>query len=317
MLDNVLLKISDLEVCLEKIPLINSLTLDIKFGEMFGLVGESGSGKSLTALSILRIQEPTMQISNGSIEFNGTNLLNLKIEELQNIRGNEISMIFQEPMTSLNPVFTVGQQIREILLLHRVLSKKQAQCEVLHLLERVGIPLPEVVQYRYPHQLSGGQRQRIMIAIALACKPKLLIADEPTTALDVTIQRQILSLIDKLRKEEKMSVLLITHDLGVVAEYCDRVGVIYGGKIVEVASANDLFLSPKHQYTKALIKAIPSNNKKGKRLSTIDGVVPDPKNRPDGCCFHNRCSAAVEKCTQETPRMTKETHQFACWNPAT
>ena len=213
MLDNVLLKISDLEVCLEKIPLINSLTLDIKFGEMFGLVGESGSGKSLTALSILRIQEPTMQISNGSIEFNGTNLLNLKIEELQNIRGNEISMIFQEPMTSLNPVFTVGKQIREILLLHRVLSKKQAQCEVLHLLERVGIPLPEVVQFRYPHQLSGGQRQRIMIAIALACKPKLLIADEPTTALDVTIQRQILSLIDKLRKEEKMSVLLITTSL--------------------------------------------------------------------------------------------------------
>ncbi len=312
-----LLGLRDLRVCAGQTPIIEGVTLDIREGEMVGLVGESGSGKSVTALSVMRLlAEPPMRIAEGSIRFAGRELTELGEDGLRRLRGEEIAMIFQEPMTSLNPVFTVGQQIREMILLHRDVGRKEADERAGELLGRVGIPSPETALLRYPHQLSGGQRQRVMIAIALACGPRLLIADEPTTALDVTVQAQILDLIDRLRREAGMAVLLITHDLGVVSQHCDRVAVMYLGRIVEVAEAGELFASPRHRYTEALMKTVPSANEPGARLPAIGGTVPEPASRPPGCAFHPRCHAATERCSREAPPLEGGEHRTACWNPA-
>ena len=314
--DQTLLAIRNLSIQAGNTPIIEAVSLDIRAGEMVGLVGESGSGKSVTALAIMRLlAEPPMKITGGSIKFAGHEVTSLKDSEMQDLRGNEIAMIFQEPMTSLNPVFTIGQQIREVVLLHSDLTSRQANALAAELLARVGIPSPKDALLRYPHQLSGGQRQRVMIAIALACEPKLLIADEPTTALDVTVQAQILDLIDGLRRETGMAVLLITHDLGVVSQHCDRVAVMYLGRIVETAPIAELISQPRHRYAEALMRTVPSNNDPGTRLPAIGGTVPQPANRPAGCAFHPRCLAAIKKCATDIPQLSGDDHRAACWNP--
>ena len=265
-----LLKVDNLCVSINKNDIIKDVSIQINKGEMIGLVGESGCGKSLTALSIIKlIDENVMKVKSGEIQFLGKNLLSKTEKELEKIRGKEISMIFQEPMTSLNPVFSIGDQINEVLFIHNNLSKKIATDKTIDLLSKVGIPRPEISYKKYPHQLSGGQRQRVMIAMALACSPKLLIADEPTTALDVIVQSQILNIINNLRRELNMSVLLITHDLGLVQDFCDRVYVMYDGKILENADSVKLFKSPQHQYTKDLLMTRPAANPPGKRLPII------------------------------------------------
>ena len=265
-----LLKIDNLCISINKNDIIKDVSIQINKGEMIGLVGESGCGKSLTALSIIKlIDENFMKVKSGEIQFLGKNLLSKTEKELEKIRGKEISMIFQEPMTSLNPVFSIGDQVNEVLFIHNSLSKKIATDKSIDLLSKVGIPRPETSYKKYPHQLSGGQRQRVMIAMALACSPKLLIADEPTTALDVIDQSQILNIINNLRRELKMSVLLITHDLGLVQDFCDRVYVMYDGKILENADCVKLFKSPQHQYTKDLLMTRPAANPPGKRLPII------------------------------------------------
>ena len=265
-----LLKIDNLCISINKNDIIKDVSIQINKGEMIGLVGESGCGKSLTALSIIKlIDENVMKVKSGEIQFLGKNLLTKTEKELEKIRGKEISMIFQEPMTSLNPVFSIGDQINEVLFIHNNLSKKIATDKTIDLLSKVGIPRPEISYKKYPHQLSGGQRQRVMIAMALACSPKLLIADEPTTALDVIVQSQILNIINNLRRELNMSVLLITHDLGLVQDFCDRVYVMYDGKILENADSVKLFKSPQHQYTKDLLMTRPAANPPGKRLPII------------------------------------------------
>ena len=265
-----LLKIDNLCISINKNDIIKDVSIQINKGEMIGLVGESGCGKSLTALSIIKlIDENVMKVKSGEIQFLGKNLLSKTEKELEKIRGKEISMIFQEPMTSLNPVFSIGDQVNEVLFIHNSLSKKIATDKTIDLLSKVGIPRPETSYKKYPHQLSGGQRQRVMIAMALACSPKLLIADEPTTALDVIVQSQILNIINNLRRELNMSVLLITHDLGLVQDFCDRVYVMYDGKILENADSVKLFKSPQHQYTKDLLMTRPAANPPGKRLPII------------------------------------------------
>ena len=265
-----LLKIDNLCISINKNDIIKDVSIQINKGEMIGLVGESGCGKSLTALSIIKlIDENVMKVKSGEIQFLGKNLLSKTEKELEKIRGKEISMIFQEPMTSLNPVFSIGDQVNEVLFIHNSLSKKIATEKTIDLLSKVGIPRPEVSYKKYPHQLSGGQRQRVMIAMALACSPKLLIADEPTTALDVIVQSQILNIINNLRRELNMSVLLITHDLGLVQDFCDRVYVMYDGKILENADSVKLFKSPQHQYTKDLLMTRPAANPPGKRRPII------------------------------------------------
>ena len=264
------LKIENLNVQLKKKNIIKNVNIKIFDGEIVGLVGESGCGKSITALSIIKlIDENVMKITSGKILFNNKNLLLKSDQFLRNIRGKEISMIFQEPMTSLNPVFTIGSQINEVLLIHENLGKKVATERTIDLLKKVGIPSPHISINKYPHQLSGGQRQRVMIAMALACSPKLLIADEPTTALDVIVQAQILKIIKSLKKEYNMSVLLITHDLGLVQDFCDRVYVMYDGKILESAKCRTIFQNPIHQYTKDLLKTRPAANPPGIRLPVI------------------------------------------------
>jgi len=314
---NPLLSIRDLRIDVGKRAILEGVSLDIHAGEMVGLVGESGCGKSVTALSIMRlIAEPPMRVSGGQILFSGTDLLGLSEKALQKLRGDDIAMIFQEPMTSLNPVFTIGDQITEAVLLHRKVSDHDAKARAVELLTKVGIPAPAQALERYPHQLSGGQRQRVMIAIALACDPKLLVADEPTTALDVTVQAQILDLLDRLRRETGMAVLLITHDLGVVSQYCDRVAVMYGGRVVEEAPAEALFARPRHRYTEALLATIPAANPPGVELPAIGGTVPPPGQRPPGCTFHPRCHAMVEPCPKTMPELVGDTHKVRCWNPA-
>ena len=264
------LNIENLNVQLKKKNIIKNVNIKIFDGEIVGLVGESGCGKSITALSIIKlIDENVMKITSGKILFNDKNLLSKSDQFLRNIRGKEISMIFQEPMTSLNPVFTIGSQINEVLLIHENLGKKVATERTIDLLKKVGIPSPHISINKYPHQLSGGQRQRVMIAMALACSPKLLIADEPTTALDVIVQAQILKIIKSLKKEYNMSVLLITHDLGLVQDFCDRVYVMYDGKILESAKCRTIFQNPIHQYTKDLLKTRPAANPPGIRLPVI------------------------------------------------
>lgn len=279
---------------------VNGVSFYIDEGELLGLVGESGCGKSITALSIMRLIAEPGHIAGGSIRFKGEELTTATDERMRQIRGNDIAMIFQDPMTSLNPVYTVGEQIAEALRLHRKLDKKQAWNAAIEAMKEVSIPSPERRVNDYPHQLSGGMRQRVMIAMALACDPELLIADEPTTALDVTIQAQILELLDDLRKNRKLSVLLITHDLGVIAETADRVCVMYTGKIVEESGVDEIFAKPKHPYTQGLLKSVPKLSvgaiEKEARLQTIEGTVPSPTNLPDGCHFAPRCAYRMERC---------------------
>jgi oligopeptide/dipeptide ABC transporter ATP-binding protein len=276
---------------------VDGVSFNIPAGSTLGLVGESGCGKSVTALSILRlIQSPPGRIVGGSIELEGRDLLRLSEEEIRQVRGNEISMIFQEPMTSLNPVFTIGNQIMEALRLHRSVGKKEAEEQTVAMLRRVKIPSAETLLHQYPHQISGGMRQRVMIAMALVCHPKLVIADEPTTALDVTIQAQILELLKELQAEFGMSILMITHDLGIVADLADHVAVMYAGQIVESAPTQQLFSTPKHPYTLGLFQSRPRLGQRKQRLDVIPGVVPNPIDFPAGCRFHPRCSYVVEDC---------------------
>ena len=294
---------------------VDGVSFTISPGKTMGLVGESGCGKSVTALSILRlIQSPPGRIVGGSIHLEGRDLLQCSEEEIRRVRGNKISMIFQEPMTSLNPVFTIGNQIMEALLLHRQVSRKEAEAQAIEMLRRVNIPSAETLIHQYPHQISGGMRQRAMIAMALVCRPKLLIADEPTTALDVTIQAQILELLEDLQQEFGMSILIITHDLGIVADLADHVAVMYAGRIVESASTRELFSNPKHPYTVGLFHSRPRLGSKKKRLTVIPGVVPNPIDFPSGCRFHPRCTHAAAEC--KTTEVALETvgpgHGSAC-----
>ena len=281
---------------------VENVSLEIYPSEILGLVGESGCGKSVTGLSLLRlIPIPPGQIVNGDIFFDGRSLLNLDEKEIQRVRGNDISMIFQEPMTSLNPVFTIGDQIMEAIILHQELDKTAARKRAIEMLDRVKIPSPDKMIDSYPHQLSGGMRQRAMIAMALSCQPKLLIADEPTTALDVTIQAQVLQLLEEIQREMGMSVLLITHDLGVVAEIADRVAVMYAGRILEYGPIEAIFGKMRNPYTRGLMHSIPQLTEKKTRLNAISGQVPDPMNLPAGCKFHPRCDLMIEDCKHEEP----------------
>jgi len=295
---------------------VDGVDFDIYPGETLGIVGESGCGKSVTALSIMGLVEsPPGEIVEGEIMFEGRDLTELPEREMRKIRGNDISMIFQEPMTSLNPVYTVGDQIAESLLLHKDLSKKEARSRSVEMLRKVGIPLPEQRVDEYPHQLSGGMRQRVMIAMALSCDPQLLIADEPTTALDVTIQAQILELLGELEDDFDMSIMMITHDLGVIAEVSDRIAVMYAGKVMEYSSAVDIFDNPSHPYTWGLMRSIPKIHEEVDQLEAIPGVVPSPLEFPEGCKFNSRCFMAQDKCFEEEPPLheVEDRHQSRCW----
>ncbi|MGE5577963.1 MAG: ABC transporter ATP-binding protein [Syntrophothermus sp.] len=299
------------------VPAVDGVDFSLNKGETLGIVGESGCGKSVTSLSVMRlIPYPPGKIVDGTILFNGENLLEKTEKEMRSIRGNEISMIFQEPMTSLNPVFTVGDQIMEAIILHQKVGKAEARDKAIEMLRMVGIPSPEKRVDEYPHQLSGGMRQRVMIAMALSCNPKLLIADEPTTALDVTIQAQILDLMRKLRDELGTAIMLITHDMGVIAEIADHVVVMYSGKIVERADVKTIFLNPQHPYTVGLLGSIPKLHQKVDRLKVIEGVVPNPFAMPTGCRFHPRCEYARDICRAQEPALAPANgneHVVACW----
>ncbi len=295
---------------------VQGVSFHIDKGEMLGLVGESGCGKSVTSLSVMRlIQSPPGKIESGAITFKDRNLLNVSEAEMRTVRGNDIAMIFQEPMTSLNPVFTVGSQIMEAVSLHQKVNRNEARSRTIEMLRLVGIADPGRRVDEYPHQLSGGMRQRAMIAMALSCNPELLIADEPTTALDVTIQAQIMDLLAKLQEELDMAILLITHDLGVVAECTDRMEVMYAGRIVEKGLTKDIYASPAHPYTKGLIRSVPRLDTKDDRLSVIPGTVPDPANLPSGCPFNPRCEFADDRCRAELPELETvgENHFARCF----
>jgi peptide/nickel transport system ATP-binding protein len=300
----------------QKIKILHGVNFHINKGEVLGLVGESGSGKSLTSLSIMKLFKGTSgEISGGRIQFNDQDLTSKSESEMRKVRGKQIAMIFQEPMTSLNPVMKIGEQLLEPIRLHLGLKEKQAKEHAVSILKKVGIPRAEEIINEFPHQLSGGMRQRIMIAMAISCNPQLLIADEPTTALDVTIQAQILELMKQLQQKENMSVLLITHDLGVVAEMCDRVVVMYAGRVVEGADVFELFESPKHPYTKGLIGSVPKLGQKKEKLDSIKGNVPDPSNLPKGCKFAPRCNDVMPICYQEEPLEMKleNSRSCSCW----
>lgn len=296
---------------------VDGVSFYIKKGETVGLVGESGCGKTVTALSILRlIENPPGEIISGAIYFEGDDLLKLSLPKMRHVRGNKISMIFQEPMSCLNPVFSVGRQIGEVFRLHQNSSRSESIEKAIEILEPVGIPLPEYRVKQYPHELSGGMCQRVMIATALACRPKLLLADEPTTALDVTIQAQILELLKELRRDYKMAILLITHDLGVVAEVADRIIVMYSGKIMEVSDVLPFFRRPQHPYSIGLLSSVPKIEEEVARLKVIEGVVPNLTEEIRGCKFSSRCSLATEKCFSEEPPLfeTEQDRFVRCWN---
>jgi len=314
-----LLAVRGLEVCFFSeagaVPAVRGVDLEIEAGSTLALVGESGSGKSVTALAIIGLVDPPGRIVRGEVRFQGRDLTQLSPRELRSIRGAHISMVFQEPMTSLNPVFRVGEQIAEVLRLHQGMRARQARDRVVQLLDRVGIPSPETRVDSYPHELSGGMKQRVMIAMALACKPALLIADEPTTALDVTIQAQILELLGRLQEEVGMAILLITHNLGVVAHFARNVAVMYAGKLVETCSVPELFANPVHPYSQALLRALPRPGHEGERLEAIEGTVPSPLHLPKGCAFSERCPYAMARCPEDPPRLRQVSagHQLACW----
>jgi len=297
-----LLEVRDLSISFKTptLPLniVNNLSFGIKEAEVFGLVGESGCGKSLTALAIMGLL-PDSACAGGMINFKGRELLSLDKEQMRKLRGKDISMIFQEPMTSLNPVLTIGYQIAEVIFTHMGLSKKEAIDRAVEILRAVKVPSPEIRVKEYPHQMSGGMRQRVMIAMAIACNPSLLIADEPTTALDVTIQAQILGLLHGLKEERRMGLLLITHDLGIIAENADRVGIMYAGRLMEMADVRGLFSDPRHPYTMGLLGSIPG--KKGTPLKPIPGFVPRPGELPAGCKFSNRCGFVMPYCRENEP----------------
>lgn len=299
-----------------EVKALNDVSLNVRLGEVLGIVGESGSGKSVTAYSLMGLTAHPGRLLGGDLIFNGRRVNDMTERELRKIRGNEISIIFQDPMTSLNPVYTIGRQIREVILLHTGKNKKQANERARELLRLVGINEPDKRLKQYPHELSGGMRQRVMIAIALACEPKLLIADEPTTALDVTIQAQILELMMDLKRQLNMSIILITHDLGVVAGMCDRIAVMYAGKVVESGATDDIFYNPSHEYTKGLLLSVPNlNDREHKPLVPIEGQPVDMLNPPAGCPFAPRCRSCMKICLKRMPDYTDlgNDHYSACW----
>ncbi|MEH7076496.1 ABC transporter ATP-binding protein [Neobacillus drentensis] len=318
---NPILRIKDLRVSFQSgkklVPAVEGISFELQDGEILGIVGESGSGKSVTSLATMGlIPSPPGKIEKGEIIFEGKDLKNISEKEWRKIRGNQISMIFQEPMTSLNPLFTIGNQLIEAIRLHTDLSKREAIVRSIELLKLVGIPRAEGILKEHPHQLSGGMRQRVMIAMAMACNPKVLIADEPTTALDVTIQAQILALMKDLNKKTNTSIILITHDLGVVAEICERVIVMYAGQIVEQGDVRTILKDPQHPYTKGLLKSVPDLRGKKERLYSIPGTVPTPGTIQKGCRFAARCSGAFGQCHEETPdlyKTEKDGHEVRCF----
>lgn len=317
--NNILLSVQDLKVYFHVnqgiARAVDGVSYDIHKGETVCLVGESGCGKTVSALTTLGlIPQPPGKIAGGQVLFKGKELLDLAEEEMQEIRGNHIAMVFQEPMTSLNPVFTIGDQIQEAIMVHEKVSEREMRQRCVQLLKDVGIPSPEERVADYPHELSGGQRQRVMIAMALACNPELVIADEPTTALDVTIQAQILNLFGELKRKRDMSLLYITHDLGVVASIADRIYVMYAGMIVEQGNASEIFYNPRHPYTQGLLASLPNRAKRGTKLYSVPGTVPDPAHKPGGCPFHPRCDSAIESCQNQFPEMCDygEGHMSRC-----
>lgn len=298
------------------VPSVDGVSFDLESGQTTALVGESGCGKSVTSFSIMQLVNAPGKIVGGEIMFKGRDLTRLSDKEMRSIRGNEISMIFQEPLTSLNPILKIGTQLDETLLLHQSVSKKEAKAASIEMLKKVGIPRAEQVYSSHPHELSGGMRQRVMIAMALSCNPSLLIADEPTTALDVTIQAQILKLMRNLKKDFDTSILLITHDLGVVAELADKVIVMYAGQVVEEADVMTLFAEPKHPYTQGLIQSTPKIDSEVDELDSIKGNVPTPSNKPEGCYFHPRCPFAMDICKKKMPALVTDDHsgnKVRCW----
>ena len=314
---DLILDIKDLVIHYETddgtVEAVNGLDIQLEYGKTLGLVGETGSGKTTTALSILRlVPDPPGVIKNGSITLDGKDILNLPQKDLESIRGNLVSMIFQDPMTSLNPVLTVGEQIAEVIGLHENISEKEAADKAGQMLEVVGIPKERYGEY--PHQFSGGMKQRVVIAMALACNPKLLIADEPTTALDVTIQTQVLETMKELREKFGSAMIMITHDLGIIAEVCDEVSVVYAGQIVEHGTLEDVFERTLHPYTEGLFGSLPNIEERRHRLQPIPGLMPDPTDLPKGCCFAPRCKYCTEACTKARPEMkwVSDTHYVRC-----
>ena len=321
--DSILLQINDLHVQFETddglVRAVNGLSLKVKRGETLALVGESGCGKSVTSLAIVRLIPHPGKIPKGKIIFEGRNLLAMDERQMQGIRGNKISFVFQEPMTSLNPVYRIGRQVSEVFRRHQKKSKAESDTLAEDLIAKVGIPDPARRMHEYPHQLSGGMRQRVMIAMALACQPKLIIADEPTTALDVTIQAQIIDLFNTLKRDVDASILLITHDLGVVAEMAETVVVMYSGRVVEYGSLDEIFTGPLHPYTLGLMQCIPSMDEpvpEDRKLKTISGIVPNLIGEKIGCFFEERCDVAFDRCRVEEPGMTEpqKGHYVRCWN---